>query len=190
MQFGINECTILNSKNEVVGHAPIDGNLYTLQVSIRMEEQACISTITPSGEHVLAIGSASSHASIETWHQRLGHTNYDLIHDMVNKGLVKSMNVLPRSKVPSSVCKLCVEGKHVWTPIPKEMSTHADTVLGHVFSNVWGLAPIATPQKEQYYVLFIDDKSHYTSVALIKNKSDTLAEYKSFVAHTKNETGT
>jgi hypothetical protein len=109
---------------------------------------------------------------------------------MLNKGLVKGMNVLPGSKVPSSVCKPCVEGKHMQTPIPKETSTHANTILGHVFSDVWGPAPIATPQKEKYYVLFIDDKSCYTSVVFIKNKRDTLAEYKSFVVHAENKTST
>jgi hypothetical protein len=108
---------------------------------------------------------------------------------MVNKDLVKGMEILPGSIEPLMVCKPCIEGKHKCTPIPEETSTCAKTVLGHIFSNVWGPTPVATPSKQQYYVLFIDDKSHHISVSLIRNKSNTFAEYKSFVVCTENETG-
>jgi GAG-pre-integrase domain len=154
-----NNCIIWNAKNEVVGQAPLNGNLYVLQVLVHAEEHVCVSTINASDEHGLAIGSMSPCASIETWHQRLGHTHYEAIHTMINKNLIRGMDILPGTKEPSSVCKPCVEGKHVCTPIPKETSTCTDTVLGCIFSNVWGPATVTTPSKEQYYVLFIDDKS-------------------------------
>jgi hypothetical protein len=102
---------------------------------------------------------------------------------MLNNDIVKGMNILPGSKEPSSVCKSCIEGKHMQTPIPKETSTCADTILGCVFSNVWGPAPTATPLKEQYFILFINDKTCYITVSLIKKKSDTFTKYKAFVAH-------
>ena len=108
---------------------------------------------------------------------------------MINKNLIRGMDILPGTKEPSSVCKPCVEGKHICTPIPKETSTCTNTVLGCIFSDVWGLATVTTPSKEQYYVLFIDDKSCQICVSLIKNKSNTFAEYKYFVTKAKNETG-
>jgi GAG-pre-integrase domain/Integrase core domain len=188
-QFMGDWCTIWNSKNEVVRCATIDGNLYILQVSVLAEEQACISTVSTSEEYGLAVGLTSLCASMETWHHQLGHTHYDSIQHMVNKDLVKGMEILPGSIEPSMVCKPCIEGKHKCTPIPKETSTCAEMVLGHIFSDVWGPAPVATPSKQQYYVLFIDDKSRCISVSLIRNKSDTFAEYKSFVACAENETG-
>jgi Reverse transcriptase (RNA-dependent DNA polymerase)/Pol polyprotein, beta-barrel domain/gag-polypeptide of LTR copia-type/GAG-pre-integrase domain len=188
-QFTANECIIRNSENEVVGLAPIDGNLYTLQVSVYAEERVCISTVNTSSQYGLAIGSLSSRASIEIWHRRLGHIHYDSIRHMVNKDLVRGMEIPPDSKEPSAICSPCVEGKHVRTPIPKETSMRADTVLGRIFSDIWGPAPILTPSNERYYALFIDDKSRRISVSLIKHKSDTFAEYKSFVARAENETG-
>jgi hypothetical protein len=187
-QFTANECTIRNSKNEVVGRAPIDGNLYTLQVSICVKQEEHVN-ISVFDEYGLAIGSTSSRASLETWHRRLGHTHYDSIRQMVNKDIVNGMDILPETSQPPGICKPCVEGIHARTPIPKETSTRADMVLGRVFSDVWGPATVATPSKEQYFVLFIDDKSRRISVSLIKNKSDTFAEYKSFVARAEKETG-
>ena len=99
------------------------------------------------------------------------------------------MDILPETKQPPGICKPCIEGIHACTPIPKETLTRADTVLGCVFSDIWGPATVATPSKEQYYILFIDDKSHRISVSLIKNKSNTFTEYKSFVACAEKETG-
>jgi hypothetical protein len=108
---------------------------------------------------------------------------------MVNKKLVKSMEIQSGMKELLSVCKPCVEGKHPCTPIQKETSTHTDMLLGHGFSDVWGPAPVATPSNQQYYTLFIDDKSCQISVALLKKKNDTFTKYKSFVSHAKTETG-
>ena len=57
--------------------------------------------------------------TIETWHHRLGHTNYQCIQNMARKGMVKG---LPSSlsNITPSKCVSCVLGKQTRTSVPKK----------------------------------------------------------------------
>ena len=77
-------------------------NLYALNLFKSQTDNALITTAQPN---------------IETWHRRLGHTNYQAVSDMSHKDMVTGMSFDP-SIVPSK-CQSCVTGKQTWTPVPK-----------------------------------------------------------------------
>jgi hypothetical protein len=61
-------------------------------------------------------------ASINTWHQRLGHLNTDTILHMIHKGMVKGMEITG-GNILAGVCKPCLKGKQAQTNIHKETET-------------------------------------------------------------------
>ena len=54
---------------------------------------------------------------LETWHQRLGHVNYDSIIQMAEKGLAKGMPT-SLAYLPQ-ICEHCVLTKQTQIPVPK-----------------------------------------------------------------------
>ncbi|KAF7831723.1 Retrovirus-related Pol polyprotein from transposon TNT 1-94 [Senna tora] len=62
--------------------------------------------------------------------------------------------------------------------------------LDLVYSDVWGPTPILSSKGYRYYVIFIDACTRYTSLYLLKAKSDTLLAFKQFKALAENQFNT
>ena len=77
-------------------------NLYALSLSSAQAEHALVTQRTPT---------------IETWHRRLGHANYQAIQDMLKKGLIKGAKTISPRSPPK--CDSCIIGKQTKTPVPK-----------------------------------------------------------------------
>jgi histone deacetylase 1/2 len=92
--------------------------------------------------------------------------------------------VLRRNKIaytPEStpyVCDSCQLAKSHQLPYP--ISTSRSTVpLEHIFSDVWGPAPLSAG-KHSYYVSFIDDFSKFTWIYLLKSRADVYQVFLNF----------
>jgi len=123
-------------------------------------------------ETALITETFASWAMIDTWHWRLGHLNTDAILWMMHKGMVKGMEILSNTTTLSSTCEPCLKGKQTHTNIQKEAGTHADTVLGHVFSDICGKLPTCLHQGYLYFVTWVDDKSRKVFVIGLHEKSE------------------
>lgn len=98
-------------------------------------------------------------AQEDLWHLRLGHVN--------RRGL-QLLN-LPFSE---KVCDSCQKGKAVRKPFKSQELPRSKRVGELLFADVWGPADPPTLDNEKYYLSILDDFSHFTSVYLMKEKSE------------------
>jgi transposase InsO family protein len=124
-----------------------DGDLYTMPAS------------TPGAPpHALLAASST------LWHQRLGHPAPAVL-ERLNK-----LHVISCNKVQHSLCHSCQLGKHTRLPFSSSHSiTHAPFELVHC--DVW-TSPINSLSGFSYYLVCLDDYTHYCWVFPLRKKSD------------------
>ena len=141
-EFNAHQCRNTHGSKTIVQGFRHGTGLYNLSESITME-YANIMRVAPS---------------LETWHRRLGHVNYDAIIKMTKEHLVTgmptSLNHFPK------VCKHCIVSKQTRAPVPKTREGRkAEGLLDKVFSDITGPEYVKTPHGELYTLNFIDDHS-------------------------------
>lgn len=144
-------------------------------------------TTKPGAESALSATSNTATASIETWHERLGHVNYEYLQRMATKKMVRGMT-LSSSDKPSGKCQGCQEGKQTRNAIPKETTTRATEPLGRVFSDVKGPLP-TTADGYRFYVNFKDDATRHLTTYPMKTKDEVLSHFKTYLALAERQTG-
>ena len=131
----------------------------------------------PSQSHVAAFL-----ATLEEWHNRLGHSNYPTIRALIRQfQLPCSIN-----KIPSDRCEACCLGKMhcISLPMTFNRSTRPPQLIHF---DVWGPVPMCSSTGERYITIFIDDFSLFTWLFLIKNKSDVPSIFHQFQKMVENQ---
>jgi Integrase core domain/GAG-pre-integrase domain len=100
--------------------------------------------------------------SLELLHYRLGH-----LHP---KKLCMLFPELPLTKEEFR-CTVCVRAKQIMSHYP-DVKSHSTIPFEIVHSDIWGPFPVTSVFGYKYYVCFVDDCSHYTTIFLIKSKSE------------------
>lgn len=99
------------------------------------------------------------------WHNRLGHpaiSNFNYFSPCLS---------LPSSKNTLLSCNACSLGKHCRLPFNDSIYvTHLPFDIIH--ADTW-TSPITSKLKNKYYLILLDDFSHYTQTFPLKNKSET-----------------
>jgi hypothetical protein len=128
------------------------------------------------------------HADLTTWHRCLSHLHTDAIKLMVDKHMVTRMN-LDGDEPPSAPCEPCIKVKQTQKPIHKTTDTRADSILGHVFSDVCRKMSTRSYQGFKYFVTWIDDNLCKAFVHGLRHKSDVEQALKAFVSRAEVKTG-
>jgi len=106
--------------------------------------------------------------SWETWHQRFRHVGYTGLQKLHELGLVNGFDIDTRTLKPD--CVACTEGKLTVKPFNKSVTcTKEVSELTHI--DLWGKYDTTSLHGWQYYILFVDDSSCYTTVKFLKAKS-------------------
>ena len=75
-------------------------------------------------------------------------------------------------------------------PISKALEMEASGKTGdEIHTDVWGPAPIETPQHKRYYVTFTDKATHYSVAFLMHKKSETLESFQALDARWEKNYG-
>jgi histone deacetylase 1/2 len=119
--------------------------------------------------------SASSPASIELWHNRLGHPGSSTLHQVL-ENLHFQCN-----KSAKHYCHHCKLGKHVRLSFQSSES-QAYFPFQLIHSYVW-TSPLYSESGFKYYVVFIDSYTHYIWTFPIRQKSDVPAVIRSFFSY-------
>ena len=165
--FGETEGEIVDDQGETVAIASKAGSLYYLNCE-PLDNQS--------------INSASHQANEDLWHRRFGHLGERSLCRLKKDGLVHGFDYDVSKEI--DFCEPCVSGKIHRSPFPKAGRERAKEPLGLVHSDVCGKISSPSLGGAEYFITFIDDKTHYVWVYVIKHKHEVFqkfTEWKSLV---------
>lgn len=116
---------------------------------------------------------------IQTWHEILGHCNYDDVLKLQN--VVNGMQIKGKACKPEQECEVCIQGKFAQTR-NRNPDTRAEAPLQLVHTDLAGPIPNESIEGYKYAVSFTDDYSSAVFVYFLKRKSDTVQATEKFLA--------
>jgi len=111
-------------------------------------------------------------------HDRLGHPHLTKLKKMVPE--LNSLQTLE--------CESCQLGKYVRSSFPKHSESRCDSVFSIIHSDIWGPSCVSS-SGFRYFVTFIDEFSRCTWIYLMKDRSELLQIFKSFLNEIRNQFG-
>ncbi|KAF1318429.1 Integrase catalytic core protein, partial [Globisporangium splendens] len=121
------------------------------------------------------------------WHLRLGHIGHGGLDAIVKQKLGISIDITSVNKW--ELCGGCALGKQTRVSFQSTAPERAKNVLDVVHSDVCGPMQTSTFSDKRYFVTFIDDKSRFCAVFLLRSKSEVLDKFVQFVKFAETQTG-
>ncbi|GKV50619.1 hypothetical protein SLEP1_g57319 [Rubroshorea leprosula] len=141
---------------------------------------------SPDGLYSFSSGSFPSYPAVysvshspDVWHCRLGHPGITSIQHLARRGLLP----IERVTLPPRLCHACQLGKHVRLPF-SESCSFATKPFELIHSDVW-TSPTLSFSGIKYYLLFLDEYSHYLWVYPLSSKAqvfDSFLKFSTFVS--------
>jgi hypothetical protein len=130
---------------------------------------------------------------LAVWHARMGHATNSTLRkaEKAVTGLVLNSHPLnePKNLSDHIDCSSCLMGKQKWLPFPTNARHRAAHVAELIHTDVWGPVNVATSSGETFFVAFTDDFSQYSTVYLIKHKSEVYSYLQQYVTWIENQSG-
>uniref|UniRef100_H3H9Q4 Integrase catalytic domain-containing protein n=1 Tax=Phytophthora ramorum TaxID=164328 RepID=H3H9Q4_PHYRM len=147
----------------------------------------CMTPMMPDEANAASSKDRQGDTTSYLWHLRLGHIGHGGLDAIVKKSYGVGIDMT--SVKQWELCDGCALGKQTRVSYMKSSPNRAKHVLEVVHSDVCG--PMQTPTfgGKRYFVTFIDDKSHFCVVYLLRNKSEVAAKFAEFVAFAETQTG-
>jgi histone deacetylase 1/2 len=123
-------------------------------------------------------GLAASTTPTELWHRRLGHPGRDAASH-----LAKDFSI--RCNKDTMVCHACQLGKHVRLPFSRS-KTICVVPFQLLHCDLW-TSPVASNSGYKFYLVIVDDFSHYMWTFPLRRKSDTCDLLINFVAYARTQ---
>jgi hypothetical protein len=120
------------------------------------------------------------------WHERLGHANFGSLEKMGGLEMVRG---LPPISHAEQFCDTCVLAKHRRGVFLKQSKYRADKALELVHGDLCGSVKPVTPRGRRYFLLLVDDATHYMWVVLLIAKSEASRAIKRIQAMAEKECG-
>jgi hypothetical protein len=118
-------------------------------------------------------------ARVALWHQRLGHPNKAIMSSLLSDFEIPCN----KDSHNSSVCESCQTGKHVRLPFGSS-NTFSTFPFELLHCDLW-TSPTLSISGFKYYLVILDDFTHYIWTFPLKNKSDVhtiLLNFQCYVA--------
>jgi len=135
--------------------------------SIDSSNSATLNSSTVASEATCAVFTLLANLSL--WHCYFTHYNYADVKKMVEHKLVTGL-VLNSNNKPDPICELYIAGKISANPFPLSANYNCSP-LALVYSDLHGPLSVATHQGYKYWIIFIDNSTHFRSIYLLKSKS-------------------
>jgi hypothetical protein len=152
-------------------------DLHTRDVIVRCNSSGQLYPLLPSSHpppHALLVSATPS----TLWHRRLGHLGFEVL-----SRLVPSCNKLELE----TLCHACQLGWH--TRLPFSLShSRASKNFDLIHCDLW-TSPVLSVFGYKYYLVILDDCSHYLWTFQSRLKSDTFQTLSQFFAYVKTQFG-
>ena len=166
-------CKFLNANGKVVATGKRVGKLYYLEC----RESQQLATVTRSSDTI----------QDELWHRRFGHLGISNLKRLVREDMVVGLKCDMTQDI--GVCEPCADGKLHRTKFPTAGGKRGNAVLDLVHSDVCGKMSTKSLSGCEYFLTFIDDKSRYVWVYMLKHKSEVFKCFLEWKAMVENSTG-
>ena len=142
----------------------------TRQILLRCDSTGDLYPVTtPSPQALLSVSSS-------TWHQRLGHPGSQVFNHLVSKKFISC-----NKKDFPLLCHACQLGKHVRLSFDLSQ-TIVSSPFHVIHSDVW-TSPLQSHSGIKYYVIFLDQFSHFVWVYPLRQKSEVFYKFIHFRAY-------
>ncbi|CAI7805219.1 unnamed protein product [Closterium sp. NIES-54] len=107
------------------------------------------------------------------WHHHLGHHSLPRLRGIASRTLVSGLprSLPPLPPGPAPTCVPCVEGRQRAAPYSSEFPP-TEAPLQTLHMDVCGPARVRGQGHECYFLLVVDDNSHYTTVFPLRRKGE------------------
>ncbi|KAL1939017.1 hypothetical protein VTO73DRAFT_10277 [Trametes versicolor] len=144
----------------------------------------------PSQDTAYALAPSVTDTKWLLLHGRMGHLNFQSIHSMVRKGLIRGVKFSTAElAAPFPHCPACTKGKMTRASFPSSTIDRPLRILLVVSTDLWGNAQVQTPSGKWYVMTFTDHWSRWLWVAFLRRKSDAFDAFKTWLARVERETG-
>lgn len=124
----------------------------------------------------------NSKCNYNIWHQRLGHISRDKFLQLSKRGMVYDISLIQNISPNLSLCESCIMGKQTRLPATNSKDkTYINRPLQNIHSDICGPITPPTIDGNNYFMIFIDEYTHFTGVYLAKNKSELVTIFKDYV---------
>ncbi|PIL37456.1 transcription factor [Ganoderma sinense ZZ0214-1] len=176
--FADGNCIIVDPEGQTVGRIPKTGGLYL----VRRERDDGATTAAAATAPVV-----ETLTEMEA-HRRFAHIPIRAIRELVSRGFITGVKLVPSTE--PNVCEACIRAKSTRKPVPAKREGERAMAFGdETHSDTWGPARVATLGGRKYYVSFTDDATRYSTVYLMRLKSETFPSYVSYEAWIETHEG-
>ena len=123
---------------------------------------------------------ASSPSSL--WHQRLGHPGSEALSKLAISSVIKC-----NATTIDGLCHACQLGRHIRLPFHAS-SSRATHNFQLIHCDLW-TSPVVSVSGHKYYLVILDDCSHYLWTFPLCLKSDTFSTLSNFFAYVRTQFG-
>jgi hypothetical protein len=162
----------LTTKNMIV-RSNSTGPLYTMRLSGSLTLSFSVVATLAVVPHTLTV------VALITWHRRLGHPGPDALSSLSRSSFIQC------TSNKHDFCHACQLGKH--TRLPFCSSSHrAEHAFDLMHLDLWA-SPVVSVSGSKYYLVILDDFTHYLWTFSLKLKSDTFITLFNFFAYVSNQ---
>jgi hypothetical protein len=157
------------STRNVLTRCNSSGPLYMMRLPSRSALSPC------------AAPAAALVASVSTWHRRLGHPGVDALSKLSSDSSVIC------SRCSHDFCQACQLGRHTHMPFVSSTS-RADNNFDLIYCDLW-TSPVVSVSGYKYYLVILNDCSHFVWTFPLRVKSDTFSILLKFFAFVSTQFG-
>jgi hypothetical protein len=136
-----------------------------------------LGSVTPSSGTVAALTAVAS----ATWHRRLGHLGPNALSSLSRSSFINCINN------KHDLCHACQLGKHIRLPFSSS-SNRVAKAFDLIHLDLWTSSVVGV-LGSKYYLVILDDFTHYLWTFSLKLKSDTFTTLSNFFAYVATQFG-